>query len=312
MSRKLPWLPVIAAALVSCGTSTDPESASDSAEPASEFGPTGIPKHMRAATGPDGSRVAAGGNLLKQPGLHSVPLNEIAFTDPDNPDKPLPELNDVMELGKAKSWENSDTIARARAAREGKPVLIWFTDSQSSPLCKALNQELFSSPKFEEWANEKLVRLKVDASFRARDKDLSIDEAQTLELDAKHYREALKKRYKVLGHPTLIMLKPSGEVLARYAGYKRGTSETLWGQLKHSESVSTRAYQEWRAGLEKKGYRDWRDPKDRKIFAKLVSYQNGELVLIDPDGTRFRTSEAKLSDADQQWIAAQKQLGNIR
>ena len=308
MSRKLPWLPVIAAALVSCGTSTDPESDADSA--ASEFGPTGIPKHMRAAAGPDGARVAAGGNLLKQPGLHSVPLNEIAFTDPDNPDKPLPDLNDVMELGK--SWEISDTVARARAAREGKSLLIWFTDSQSSPMCKALNQELFSSPKFEQWANEKLVRLKVDASYRPRDRNLSIDDAKTLELDAKHYREALKKRYKVMGPPTLIMLTPRAEVLARYAGYRRGTSETLWGQLKHSESVSTRFYQEWRAGLEKKGYRDWRDPRDRKIFAKLVSYQNGELILIDPDGTRFRTSEAKLSDADQQWIAAQKQLRNIR
>lgn len=310
MNRKLPWLIPLAAALVSCGL-TDPADTPESEEPVSEFGPSGIPRHLRAPDGPAGTRVAPGGSGMNQAGLRSVPLKDIAFTDPDNPDKPIAELADVLSAPKAKYWEDSDTQARARAAREGKPLLIWFTDTNSSPMCKALNQELFSDPKFETWANEKLVRLRVDSSFRARDQHLSIDEAKTLEINAKHYREALKKRYKVMGHPTLVMLKPSGEVIARYVGYKRGTAGFVWGQLKHSESVSTRAYAEWRAGLEKRGYREWQDRRERKIFAKLVAYQNGELVLIDPDGSRFRTHEGKLSDADQQWIAAQKQLRNM-
>ncbi len=311
MNRKLPWLLPLAVALASCGTSSDPANTQDPAESPAEFGPSGIPSHLRASPDEGGTRIAPGGSRVNQAGLRSVPLKDIAFTDPDNPDKPIPELNDVLDAPKAKTWEDSDTLARARAAREGKPLLIWFTDSNSSPMCKALNQELFSDSKFETWASEKLVRLRVDSSFRARDPGLGIDEAKTLEINAKHYRETLKKRYKVMGHPCLVMLKPSGEVLARYTGYKRGTAEFVWGQLKHSESVSTRAYNDWRAGLEKNGYRIWQDRRERKIFAKLKSYQNGELLLIDPDGSRFRTHEGKLCDADQQWIATQKQLRNI-
>jgi len=311
MKYASPWiLLLLAAALVSCGTS-DPAAPNADATAEPNFGPGGIPPHMRAKTAEAGSRVAPGGNGGDLSGFRTTPLADIVFTNPDNPDQPIPELADVLSAPKAKTWEESDTIARARAAREGKPVLIWFTDSQSSPLCKALSQELFADPKFEAWAEEKLVRLRIDARFRVKDPEIGIDEAKNLEINVKHYVTALKKRYKVMGHPTLVMLNPSGEVIGRYGGYKRGTADFVWGQLKHAESVSTRAYTTWRSGMEKKGYREWQDRRERKIFAKLVSYANGELVLIDPDGSRFRTQEAKLCDRDQEWLAAQKKLRNM-
>lgn len=300
----------LAAALVSCGSS-DPAApgAGTATEPG--FGPGGIPAHLRAKSDDTGSRVAPGGNASGLSGFRTTPLEDIVFTNADNPDEPIPELADVLGAPKAKTWEESDTIARARAAREGKPVLIWFTDSQSSPMCKALSQELFAKPDFETWAEEKLVRLRIDARFRVKDQNIGIDEAKTLEINVKHYVTALKKRYKVMGHPTLVMLNPSGEVIGRYTGYKRGTADFVWGQLKHAESVSTRAYSTWRKGMEKKGYREWQDRRERKVFAKLVSYANGELVLIDPDGARFRTQEAKLCDKDREWLAEQKKLRNM-
>ena len=223
----------------------------------------------------------------------------------------LPELTELLAAPKAKTWEESDTIARARATREGKPTLIWFTNSQSSPLCKALSQEVFSDSDFEAWAEEKLVRLKVDSFYRKRAQGSSIGEADDYETRVRDYVKSMKKRYKVMGHPTLVMLNPSGEVIARYSGYKRGTADFVRGQLKHAESVSTRAYTDWRARLEKKGYREWHDRRDRKIFAKLVSYNAGELILIDPEGSRFRTQESKLSTEDKDWITAQKKLRNM-
>lgn len=275
------------------------------------FGDTGIPPQLRTGGGAaEGTAVTPGGNKPSA-GITFDPMEDILFTDPDNPDAQLPELTDLLAAPKSKSWEESESIARSRSAREGKPLLIWFTSSQNSPMCKALNEELFSTGDFEKWATEKLVRLRVDATVRVKDPNLSVDDARTREIDIRNYVATLKKRYRVLGHPTLILLNPSGEVIGRYVGYKRGTADVTWGLIKHGETVSTLAYSSWRAGLEKKGYRDWQDRRGRKVFAKQVSYAKGELILIEPDGARSRTHEDKLSDADQAWLAEQKQRRSL-
>jgi len=280
-----------------------------SAEP-KPFGETGIPPELRAggAGNADGSVVTPGGNKPGVAGLTLTPREDIVFTNPDDPEAQVPQLADLLAAPKSKIWEESETLARRRASREGKPLLIWFTSSQNSPMCKALNEELFSTGDFEKWAGDKLVRLRVDDAMRITDSELSLDEARTREIDVHNYAGELKKRYKVMGHPTLILLNSSGEVIGRYVGYQRGGADFTWGLLKHGESVSTRTYAAWRDGLEKKGYREWQDRHGRKVFAKLVAYAKGELTLIEPDGTRSRTREDTLSDADRSWIAGQKIL----
>jgi len=288
------------------------------------FGASGIPPWLRAK-GPGGTGSADGGTPVvpggnapetaRQP-LNTTPEEDIVFTDPDNPEANLPELSTILTAPKRRGpWEASETIAKQRASREGKPLLIWFTDSQNSPMCKALSQELFTKPDFEQWASEKLVRLRVDSNYDTNDfvndPDISLGEKESRKVDSKAYITNLKKRYKVLGHPTLLLLNPGGEVVGRYRGYKRGQADFTWGQIKHGEAVSENAYKEWRAGLEKKGYREWSDRKERKVFAKLTGYSNGTLTLIEPDGTRCKTHESKLSDKDQQWITEQKKLRGL-
>jgi len=234
------------------------------------------------------------------------------FTDPDNPDAKLPELATILAAPKHGPWEESESVAKQRASREGKPLLIWFTDSARSPMCKVLAQELFANPDFEKWAAEKLVRLRVDANVVVSDASLSLDEKESRILEIRDYIARLKKTYKALGYPALFLLNPSGEVIGRYRGYKRGDAEFFWGQLKHGAEVAANAYKDWHAKLERKGYREWQDRKDRKVFAKLTAYTNGTLILIEPDGTRSRTQEDKLSDKDQAWIAEQKKLRTLQ
>ncbi|KAB2642795.1 MAG: thioredoxin family protein [Verrucomicrobia bacterium] len=311
-TRLLPlrWLCLVAAVfgVTGCGwigSKLKPTAPKDEPKP---FGETGIPPELRArgSGNADGSVVAPGGNKPGVPGLALTPREDIVFTNPDDPEAQLPELADLLAAPKSKTWEDSETLARRRAAREGKPLLIWFTSSQNSPMCKALNEELFTTSDFEKWANEKLVRLRVDDAMRVDDPGLSLDEARSREIDVKNYAAELKMRFKVMGHPTLILLNSSGEVIGRYVGYKRGGADFTWGLLKHGESVSTRAYAAWRDGLEKKGYREWRDRRERKVFAKLVAYAKGELTFVEPDGTRSRTHEDKLSDVDRSWLSGQK------
>ncbi len=279
-------------------------------------GPAGTPLIRPRSGDDDGSPLAAGGGAPRQP-VELTPESDIIFTDPDNPDAELPELSAVLASTPKRRgpWDESETIARRRAGREGKPLLIWFTDSKASPMCKALNQELFSLPEFSEWADEKLVRLRVDSNFSAsdyvRDRDISLDEKYTREVDARRYITKLKKQYKVLGQPTLIMVHPDGSVIGRYRGYRRGQAEYTWGLLKQGETIFRNSHEKWRAGLGKKGYREWSDRNGRKVFAKLTNYSEGNLILIEPDGTRCKTGERKLSDADQQWIAEQKRLRGL-
>ncbi|NJM38133.1 MAG: thioredoxin family protein [Akkermansiaceae bacterium] len=279
------------------------------------FGASGIPPQLRAKSPqPTATATVAGGNTTPatQKTLNLTPEEDIVYTDPDNPEASLPELSTLLAAPKRGAWEQSDTVAKQLAMREGKPLLIWFTDSGSSPMCNALSQELFSQSEFGAWATDKIVRLKVDSFVRVKDLDLDLGESEDKRARILNYNSDLKKRYKVLGYPTLIMLNSSGEVVGKYRGYKRGESQRLWGQLKHAESVSTESYKTWKAALEKRGYREWQDPKGRKILAKLTSYSKGTLTFIEPDGGKSQTKEENLSEADQAWIAEQKKLRSIR
>lgn len=276
------------------------------------FGETGIPPQLRDKT-PEGTPVIAGGNTGNGPLISSItPQEDIIYTDPDNPDAGIPELSSVLAAPKRGPWEQSETVAKQRSSREGKPLLIWFTDSTGSPMCKALSQELFATNDFGNWANEKLVRLKIDTDLKVTDPALSLGDAENRRADIRTYTIELRKRYKILGFPSMVMLSPSGEVVGRYRGYKRGEAQYLWGQMKHAEAVATKAYEGWRSGLEKKGYREWRDRRERRVFAKLISYKSGMLVLVEPDGTRAKTKEESLSDKDRAWIAEQKRSRNIQ
>lgn len=312
MMRFLPWSLLFAVALSSCaklGLGGKPE-----VKPEDQpFGPTGIPPQLRAKNSDPGTPVIAGGNMPDRSAAPVfTPQEDIVYTDPDNPDAGVPELATLLSNVKRGPWEESETIAKQRSVREGKPLLIWFTDSASSPMCKAVSQELFSTHDFGNWATEKLIRLRVDAQIKIDDPNLDLGSSEDRRVALKNYNAALKKRYKIMGYPSLIMLSPSGEVLGRYRGYKRGEADFLWGQLKHAEAVSAESYKGWKAGLEKKGYREWHDRKGRKIFARLTSYSKGTLNFIEPDGTRSRTQEESLSDADRGWIAEQKKIRNIQ
>jgi thioredoxin-related protein len=295
-------------ALCSCGVQKQDEKKSET----SPFGASGIPPQLLAKqNNAGGAPVVPGGNTAPAaPTSGITPESEIVFTNPDDPDAEIPELSKLLaESPKRRGpWEVSESIAKRRALREGKPLLVWFTDSAQSPMCKALSQELFSTPDFEKWAGEKLVRLRVDANVKIEDESLGLDEKETMRVDMQNHVAKLKKQYRVLGHPSVLMLGPGGEIIGRYRGYKRGEADYLWGQIKHAEAVATDTRRQWRADLEAKGYREWKDRSGRSVFAKLTGYANGNLTLIEPDGTRSRTREDRLSDSDRTWIADQKKL----
>jgi thioredoxin-related protein len=273
------------------------------------FGPSGIPKELRAnpeVDGPAGEGGVDAATVSVALANHTKAEN-IMWTDPDKMDQNIPELQKLLAGPKREVWMQSETEAKRLAIREGKCVMIWFTDGVRSPLCKQLSEELFGQAEFGDWARDHTIRLMVDQSAM-----MARGEKYDKEVSAQEYVETMKKKYKALGTPTVIVLSPKGEVLAKYRGYTKGQAEFFWGQLKHSVNVGESEYQTWMKKLEKQGYRRWHDKQDRTLVARLISYHKGEMVMVEPDGNRFRTKESSLSREDQDWIAAEKKKRGIQ
>jgi len=272
---------------------------------------TGMEAYQRAGGRIAGvSGVGAGGGgataTVSPSAMGITPEADIHWA-PEDPDVPMGGgIEQLWKQPENKSWYVSHTEALRYARESGKPVLIWFTDSARSPLCKALNTELFSNSGFDGWASKNIIRLRVDNVIRGVRKE----EHEWTE--KRNYIDALKKRYKVLGHPSVYVLTPSGAVQDRFRGYKKGTPDYFWGRIKSAVSKAENDYGKWREKYEKRGYRLWTNRKGRKTFAKLYRFHSGSVTLVDPDGNRGTTTIKKLSDADQTWIMEQKRQYDAR
>lgn len=274
---------------------------------ANPFGPTGIPPALRGNAADDGTAVKAGGNeaAKAQAAAAAAGFNSLAWTDPDNPDAELPELQELMAAApQGSEWMESEGKALRESKQTGKPVFIWFTDSLRSAACKTLSTELLTKPEFQQWAEDNTVRLVVDQEVKGKDPD---DTARK-----KIYVRELKKKYNARGYPTLMILSPSGEVIGRYKSYSRGKEDFIWGQLKQGVSLAKERQEDWKKSLVKKGYREWTDNNGKTIFAKLGAYRSGDLLLMEPDGQRIRAHEKSLSAGDRVWIQQQKEARGIQ
>ncbi len=266
---------------------------------------TGIEAYQRA-----GGRVSnkagaiAGGTATAQVSSAAVGItkNEDIVWAPENPDEDFEEeFEDLWKKPENTSWHVSYVQAMGQSRETGKPVLVWFTNSQRSPLCRVLSNELFSNQGFDSWASKNIVRLRVDENIKGEGKG---ENAWT---QKQNYIKALKKKYRVHGHPTVIILSPSGGNFAEYRGYKKGGADYYWAKIKTAISKAEDDYGAWLEKLEKRGYRMWTNRQGRKVFSKLYRYSDGKVTLIDPDGKRGVTSFSKLSEADQAWIIAKKE-----
>ena len=231
---------------------------------------------------------------------------DLMWTDPDNPEKSMEGLEEVMAEGSRQGpWYLSYSEARRIAMRSGKPILVWFTDTRFSPLCRSLDGEVFSAASFGEWASGELVRLRLDFNVTGAGNDQGRS-AMDDKIRKENYLQSLKRRYKILGFPTVMVITPDGRVVARYRGYKKSYFDFYLARLKNDTRRAVQLHHEWREGMMRRGYREWTDRRGRKVFAKLARYRDGELILVEPDGKRILARENKLSAGDRAWILQQK------
>ncbi len=219
--------------------------------------------------------------------------DKIVWADED-PDKPMEELEGLWKQGPKDLWLRSYEMAMKEARVKGLPVMIWFTNSRSPATSRALAEELFETSDFEVWANEHVVRLRVDSFIQ--------DEDAKRANKKRDYVQRLRKQYKVMGAPVVVMLSPRGTQFGKYTGYRPGASDFFMGRLKQAHKIAMEDHANWRQEYEARGYRVWHDLKGRKVFAKPISLKEGTLGLVSPSGKRSQTLVTKLSVQDQLWI----------
>lgn len=250
-----------------------------------------------------GLAALSGSNVVAKVGQLTTREEDIVWA-PEDPDTPIAALEDLVvdDENPLDSWFEDYGKAMKKARVEGKPVMMWFTRTKNSPLCKLLSAELLSHKEFEDWADENVVRLRVDAN---------IQESNTAKRkDRERYVAELKSRYRVLGQPVVVIISPRGTEFGKYRGYKSGSAGFYFGRLKNAQRTAQQDHVSWQSEMERKGYRTWHDARGRGVFAKVVRYRNGVIWLVQPDGKKSSTSVSKLSTEDRQYV--ERKLANSR
>ncbi len=118
-------------------------------------------------------------------------------------------------------WNTDFEKAKAKAAAEGKYMLIDFSGSDWCGWCIKLDNEVFSKKAFREYAEENLVLVLADFP---RD-----DSKQSAEL--KKQNQGLADKFSVRGFPTVYILNPDGDAVAK-TGYQAGGPEAYVEHVK--------------------------------------------------------------------------------
>lgn len=118
-------------------------------------------------------------------------------------------------------WMTDFDAAKAKAAAEGKDLLIDFSGSDWCYWCKKLDGEVFSKPGFIEEAGKQFVFVMIDFP--------SNKSGQTQDLQAQNKR--LAGVYQIQGYPTIVLARADGTPYAE-TGYQEGGADVYLAHLK--------------------------------------------------------------------------------
>jgi hypothetical protein len=122
-------------------------------------------------------------------------------------------------------WVAEYRSAVERAASSNRPVFLFFTGSNWCTWCKKLEGEILETTLFRNYAAKKLVLLKLDFPRGVQQPEWMIAQNQ-----------ALSKKYRVTGYPTVVMLSPTGKFLANL-GYAPGGPVPFVAALQEVENA---------------------------------------------------------------------------
>lgn len=123
-------------------------------------------------------------------------------------------------------WMTDLPKALEKAKAEKKLVMIDFTGSDWCGWCIKLNKEVFSTPEFVKYAEKNLVPVEID-----------FPRAKKQPAEVKAANQALQKKYKVQGYPTIIVLNSEGKQIGEL-GYMPGGPKAFIAELEKLKAKS--------------------------------------------------------------------------
>jgi thioredoxin-related protein len=117
-------------------------------------------------------------------------------------------------------WLHDYNKAQEAATANPKLLFLNFTGSDWCGWCIKLDKDIFSQPKFKNYAHDNLVLVELD--FPRRKSQPTEERKQNVQL---------AQQYEVLGFPTIVVLKSDGQKVWQFDGYFPGGPEAFIAQL---------------------------------------------------------------------------------
>ncbi|MBR4255110.1 MAG: thioredoxin family protein [Lentisphaeria bacterium] len=137
--------------------------------------------------------------------------------------KPAKEAKEAAKKSEV-VWLTDLEAAKKQAAKENKPILMFFTGSDWCGWCKKLHEDVLDKDEFQELAKDGLVLLELDFPRTKEQSDA-----------LKKQNDELNKKFKIDGYPTMVLVAPDGEKeLDRTVGYDKELVKKLKKTVKKS------------------------------------------------------------------------------
>jgi protein disulfide-isomerase len=146
------------------------------------------------------------------PPSETTSVTSVAKASADSQATPTTIQSNNTEL----TWSTDLPKAVAQAKAEGKSVLLFFHGSDWCPPCVEMQNQVFASPEFAQYARRALVLVDVDFPQKSKQSE-----------ELKRANLALKARFNLSpdpgeGFPTLVLLNDAGETVFQETGYAGG------------------------------------------------------------------------------------------
>ena len=113
-------------------------------------------------------------------------------------------------MAKNIAWPTNFPAAQAKAKTQKKTLLLAFVGSDWCPWCKKLKAEVFDKPPFMSAVQKQFILVEVDFPHEKKLPD-----------ELKEQNARLAKRYGINTYPSILLVKPNGELMA-HTGYRAG------------------------------------------------------------------------------------------
>jgi len=181
--------------------------------------------------------------------------------------------DDLPQPQQVTGWFRSAYAGIYRAQMLHLPIVFWFGHSGISAPDRLLDEELFGRPEFKEILQTNAVGIRVDF-------------ADTTTQRSSYYQH-FRKRYDIRGFPTVLILRPGGQEVERFFGYRDG-AEGFQRNILVGLAKADRQEREWLKQLESSGFRWWTNREGVRFFAQVLHRNESEVILREAHGRRYR------------------------